>query len=394
MKSQPLNTTIIACVLSIIFCGCQGGKVKSESPMSNAPKESKQIDDNHHQKDVFLDSIQSHFAPEQLALINRKGFDKSVLSYDTTTLINSDSVPYRLLSYKERHKRIPWKKEIAGYRMTSWNWGYKYEDKEWYIATEYPGVLVYYPASMRAYVKKVEQYDKSGQLQATLDFDKLSPYRGKLPNVKPGTYNFETMSIEDAKVTDDYKNKATRFLEKRGLRPQNTTDWTVITYRLLALNEEDEVLGFESTIAVYDEKGQLQYSKVLPFDTKSAFISHDNKYLVFAPDRVEQYMPKADEIAGELFIVDLDSSEVIYTQRFDNEKIKFSMSLEEMVDNLLLVNFKEPKAKKADEEPNYVYFSLEDRVAFSQDYSVISEACKKGEFHHMIECAEFIVKKY
>lgn len=387
-----LNSMIVFLfTLSLMLVGC---KERKEVQLDSEKKENNKEGKTSKKKVTSLKEIQSTFPPEQLALINRKDFDKTVLSYDTTDLIDTDSLPYRLLSYKERHNRKPWKKKIAGYEMKGTPWGYEYQDKNWTIKTDYPGVLSYHPANWGGYVKKIEHYDNDGQLLHSMDIDDLSPYFKKLTNIKPGAYDFESMSISEQKVTDDYKRKATQFLEDRSITPQKTTDWTVITYKLLALYDKDDILGFESTIEVYDEQGELQYSKVLPFSTQYEFISSDNKYLVFAPARAEEYMIKRNEIEGELFIVDLESQEIVYTEKFDDNKIKFSTLREDYNDGLVRVSFLESKRWKKDEKPINFFFNLKKRTLLYQEYDKLKEAYSLYKFNHPLEGAKFNVNSY
>ena len=315
-----------------------------------------------HSSDINLKNI-----PEaQQELASRTDFDRTVLSYDTTTLITTDSIPLRLMHELDRYNRIPPYKMIAGRKMKRNGIGYEYKDKEWHIKTQYPGVVGYFPRSWGDYIKKIEYYDQDRQLLRTLDFDKLTPYSSNsFKNITPGGFNFELMELDEGFETENYIEEAVALKEDRNIILLNNNNWIVANYQLLALGEFNRVIGYESTLVVYNELGEIQFSEKLPFSVGKSFVSTDYKYLVYRPRRAN-YMPQSNRVKGELFIVDLTQKKLIYKQLFKNERIKCAGFVESIIENVLTCTFKTPNDVDKSDQYHFI-IDLPKRAIFSID---------------------------
>jgi len=159
---QKIIVNILVVLMIVGVFGCKG-KNSNEKVIKLNYKSEKSISLESNDKDT-IDNDTNKISKEQLNLVNRIGFDRSVLTYDTTDFKKMDSIPFRLLSEEEINKRLPWKRIISGYLMTNNGIGYEYKNKDWHIKTKYPGVIGYYPRSWGDYAKKIEFYDESENL--------------------------------------------------------------------------------------------------------------------------------------------------------------------------------------------------------------------------------------
>lgn len=313
----------------------------------------------------------------QLELVRRTAFNRNVLSYDTTTLKNSDTIPIRLMHELDSYHRIPGYKMIAGRKMRRNGIGYEYKDKEWHIKTKYPGVVGYFPRHWGDYAKKIEYYDENGQLLRILDFDKLTPYASNsFKHLTPGGFNFESMEVDEEYESANYIKDALALKEDRTILLLKNNDWVVANYQLLALGELNRVIGYESTLVVYNKIGEIQYSEKLPFSVGKTFISTDQRYLVYAPRRAK-YMMQNDTLKGELFVVDLAKREKIFTQYFDNENVRNAGCRESTIENVLRCNFK--SYNKLEEEKYHFFIDLPKEAVFKINKNKIKSS-PKGKY--------------
>lgn len=359
----------ILLVVGIILLGCFEKKNKTVDGITSSVSEERKTE--FPLKDI---------SKAQQELANRTGFDRTILSYDTTNLKQTDSLPLRLMHELDRYHRIPPYKIIAGKKMKRNGIGYEYKDKEWHIKTQYPGVVGYFPRHWGDYIKKVEYYDEAGELLRTLDFDKLTPYSsGAFKNIAPGSFDFESMDIEKGYYTENYIEEALALKEDRTVILLKNTSWIAANYKLLALGALNRVIGYESTLVVYNEKGEVQYSTKLPFSVGRTFISTDNKYFVYAPSRAN-YMPQSDTLKGELFVVDLTRKKKIFTQSFDNKNIVSTGFRESSIENVLRCNFK--TYNKLDKKEAYHLFVDLPKEAFFQINKNKIKASLEGKYDH------------
>jgi hypothetical protein len=353
----------LCCAAMLFSCAGCGGMKDKKLPSDETKDSSIILNESLVKSNQLRTSTAEKISLEQYSLLNRKTFDTNVKSFDTANTFHEDTLPFRLLPLEDRIGRMSKYIQVLGLRLKRTNEGYIHKGNNKITRMSYPGVLAQYKSGWGDYVTEIIFIDEKSGENLIIDVNELTPYNpSNFESIKPGMFDFENMVIGKNKTKINFKNDATDFYENRILKLQKTTDWSVLNFQLLALNNNN-VIGFESTILVLNQLGEEVYRKILPYATQYEFITTDNKYLIYAPLR-SKYMINSFDSEEQLVILDLENNIEIHRAKFNSDKMKFTALRESRGDNILNVKFKIYNPNKEKEDFIYRYYELDKRTYY------------------------------
>lgn len=262
----------------------------------------------------------------------------------------SDSIPFRFLSYEEQEKLRPSEPYHNYGKVQLFRSGgyYAFRDGEREIITEiYPGILLYKRKSGEkgSTYWKIEFYEvQSKKLIREINLEQTTPYtKSKFSNIEFGLYGGQDAGHKSPPLPDS------NCIYPRLHSPDNylTTAYVNVSpgghvcvrYELYKL-WKNLFVGFENTCVFYNSKGDKKWGLTLPNNISAPYVTSDGKYLsyIYGSHTSDNFF---DACQGHITILDLNTNEPIFHYVFGKDEMITTM-FEAEKDGQLIIQSRNP----------------------------------------------------
>jgi len=300
--------------------------------------------------------------------------------YSEQSKVIMDTIPPR--------KEFPPRKKYAQYGdiILDRNGGHGYlkyisEDGNTIIDQPRDGLLIFRHKYNRDY--KLEYYDKQHNLLKSIDFRAINPYtKEKYPlfsekiGFDAAGENIGRNIMDD--TTYDYRTQVTEYrtqsyayhqVSNRVNYADNKNKRVLVCFNLIPM-AHDVVIGWESTIFVFDSLGNLT-DKIsgLKYDVSHPKITQDGKYLSFTYGRrMDADLTFLTKYEG-VIIYDIKKNQIVYSEKSNVRGFDVIYSTFEAKKGLIFVKKNLQPSKIDESKPylNYKFFDMTKRIKYSAD---------------------------
>ncbi len=287
-------------------------------------------------------------------------------------------------------KEFPPRKKYAQYGdiILDRNGGHGYlkyisEDGNTIIDQPRDGLLIFRHKYNRDY--KLEYYDKKHNLLKSIDLRAINPYNKEKYDLLSETIGFNSADENVARniiddTTYDYKKHVTEYrtLIYALHQESNTVNFAdnknkrvLVCFNLIPM-ADDMVIGWESTIFVFDSLGNLT-DKIsgLKYDVSHPKITQDGKYLIFSyGNTMDADMTFLTKYEGAI-IYDIKKNQIVYSEKSNVRGYDVIYGYSEVKKGLIFLNKNLQPYNKDETKPyfTYTFFDMTKRIKYSKDIS-------------------------
>ncbi|MEL7001614.1 MAG: hypothetical protein AAFN93_02635 [Bacteroidota bacterium] len=263
----------------------------------------------------------------------------AIRHFDSTSLIEMDSIPLRFLPYQERIKKTPIYRKIGEVTLRHQiNGSYQFIDGEYRIKEMYPNVLEYYHGTG---ITKIEYLNQDQSIVASVIPDKIIPLSDEhIAKASLGHFDGEVISkIESDLQYTSFKDESDTLLYDYELFSSLNVAYRILSFQIWGLNADRSVIGFENIVIVLDEFGEEIFKESFDKLLCGSFISSGHELVCL--NFVNNTYTNKESIYGELLIKEIDSNITLLNRHLQDDEGEFNgnLSIQEVEEDIVLIDF-------------------------------------------------------